>query len=104
MYEERKEKFKKQLSSKLEQTENFLKTLEEELIDEQEKLKEFSESLERIQGNHPKEDELKIHLKDLLENINRKIPSKIQKIEEVKKQHAELIKRNEEINPSSKEI
>ncbi len=102
--EERKEKFKKQLSSKLEQTENFLKTLEEELIDEQEKLKEFSESLERIQGNHPKEEELKIHLKDLLENINRKIPSKIQKIEEVKKQHAELIKRNEEINPSSKEI
>lgn len=58
--------------------------LELHIQDEKEKLKEFAESIDRITGDNPKDEELKTHLKQLIEKIENDLPKKLKKLEDMK--------------------
>lgn len=72
------------------QTEQFLEKIKEELEDEEAKLTEFTESLKNTTGEGHKEDELRKHLENLISQIERKLPARREKVEEVSKQLEEL--------------
>lgn len=88
--DKRKARFQNQLDSRLQQTEQFLEKIKEELADEEAKLSEFTESLENTSGSGHKEEELRKHLTNLIQQIERKLPARREKIEEVSKQLEEL--------------
>lgn len=88
--EKRKERFQSQLDNRLVQTEQFLAKIKEELEDEEAKLAEFTESLKNAAGDGPKDVELRNHLNNLIQQIERKLPARREKVEEVSKQWEEL--------------
>jgi chromosome segregation ATPase len=88
--DKRKARFQNQLDSRLQQTEQFLEKIKEELADEESKLSEFAESLKNTTGEGHKEEELRKHLENLIQQIERKLPARREKVEEVAKQLEEL--------------
>lgn len=85
----RKERTEQRSESRKQQTRNFLKTLEEELAEEQTKLEDFQAGLEDITPG-PKAEELRSHLTKLISQTEQKLKHKLQKLEEVRKQLEEL--------------
>lgn len=88
--DKRKARFQNQLDVRLTQTEQFLAKIREELEDEEAKLAEFTESLKNTTGEGHKEDELRKHLENLIQQIEKKLPARREKVEEVSKQLEEL--------------
>lgn len=87
--ERRKSQAEKQLTSRTQQTKNFLVKLEEELNEELAKLEDFKDGLNNITTG-PKEEELRQHLQKLIAQGEHKVKHKQEKIDEVKKQLNEL--------------
>lgn len=95
--EKRKTRFQNQLNTRYQQTKQFLDKIVEELTDEENKLVEFNESLSNTEENgNAKDMELRKHLQNLIQQIERKLPARKNKIEEVKQQLAELEQRKAE--------
>ncbi len=96
--EKRNKDFEKRVSSRLSQTKDFLNRIEEEYKDDIAKIEEFKESLNNISGEGAKDEELKSHLTSLVQNIEKKLPNKLSKIEDVKKQYEELLEKSKNPN------
>lgn len=91
--EKRKVRQLGQLNSRLQQTKQFLDKIQTELKEEEDKLVDFRHSLQNTLGDSPKELELRKHLEQLVEEIEKKLPGRREKIEEVNKQYEELLQR-----------
>lgn len=83
-----REEIRKIQNEREEQRKEFLEKdcedLELHIQDEKDKLKEFAESVARITGDNPKDDELKAHLKQLIQKIENELPKKLKKLEDMK--------------------
>jgi len=88
--DKRKARFQNQLEVRMIQTEQFLDKIKAELEDEEAKLTEFTESLKNTTGEGHKEEELRRHLENLIQQIEKKLPARREKVEEVAKQLEEL--------------
>ncbi len=88
--ETRQQLFFDKLESRIAKTVEFLAKLEAELVDDHNKIAEFTENAATLQEGNAKDMELKTHLISLIENIQQKIPARKRKIEEVTQQLAEL--------------
>ncbi len=95
--EKRKSRFQNQMDSRYQQTKQFLQKIKDELREEEEKLNDFQESLKNTTGDSPKEIELRRHLENLIHQIEKKIPERKEKINEVAKQYEELQEKRNEI-------
>lgn len=92
----RKARFQSQLDGRFHQTRQFLEKIKAELEEEEQKLADFRESLNNTNGTGSKEEELRRHLENLIQQIEKKIPARKEKIQEVTRQYEELLqKRNE---------
>lgn len=87
--ERRKSRAEQQRNTRTSQTRQFLYKLEDELKEEEERLTDFREGLENVTPG-PKEHELRAHLQKLIAQTEQKIKNKEVKIEDVRKQLAEL--------------
>jgi len=87
--ERRKSQIEKQHSSRLEQTRQFLQTLQDELKEDALNLEDFKESLSKITPG-PKEKELRAHLEKLIAQANPNMVRKQEKIAVVEQQLKEL--------------
>ena len=85
----RKSQMVKQQAARLQQTRDFLKTLKEELKDDEERIAEFTEGVKNT-GTGKKELELKAHLEKLIAQGTPSIERKQKKIQEVEEQLAQL--------------
>lgn len=88
--EARKNRFVQQINHRLQQSRSFLATIEEELAEDESKLAEFNEILSGTGDEDAKDKEIKANLVRLVEQIERKVPNRKAKIEDVKAQIAEL--------------
>ncbi|HRP91022.1 MAG TPA: DUF349 domain-containing protein [Edaphocola sp.] len=95
---ERRNLFLQRIATRITQSQQFLNTLEEELAEDESKLSEFKEILNGTGAEDAKDKEIKENLGRLIEQIERKMPSRIAKIEDVKKQIFDLEKKLEEEN------
>lgn len=86
----RKDRFVGQVQHRLNQSQQFLAKLEEELKDDEERLAEFHETLNNTEDQDAKDKEIKKHVSNLVQQIERRLPNKRSKIEDVKQQIAEL--------------
>lgn len=100
--EKRQAKFLGRIDKQVNQTKTFLEKLKEEQEEEEDRLKEFTESISSISGDGPKDTELKSHLEALIQQLEKRIPTRRAKIIDVEKQLKELLKRNESINDKKK--
>jgi len=96
--EKRKSKFHHQINNRLHQTVQFLDKITAELENDEKDLAEFTAALENTIGESAKEKELKIHLQNLIQKIEQRIPAKRLKVEDVKKQKEELSAKCKEVN------
>jgi hypothetical protein len=97
--DKRRARFHNQLDTRIQQTQQFLEKITEELNDEESKLVEFRNSLQNTTDTGTaKELELKRHLEQLIQQIERKLPTRKAKIEEVQQQYDELKAKREEMN------
>lgn len=94
--DKRKARFQNQLDSRFQQTGQFLDKIKEELAEEENKLADFRESLNNTTGNSAKEEELRKHLENLISQIEKKLPARREKIEEVSRQYEELRQKKNE--------
>lgn len=94
--DKRRMRFQNQIDSRYQQTAQFLEKIKAEMREEEEKLADFRQSLENTSGDSPKEVELRRHLQSLIAQIERKMPARLEKIEEVSKQFEELKQRRNE--------
>lgn len=94
----RRARYHHQINNRLHQTAQFLDKLEKELEVDEADLKEFKVSLENTSEDQHKGEELKLHLSNLIQNLEKSIPSKKQKIEEVILQKEELTEKCKEVN------
>lgn len=94
--DKRKARFQNQLDSRHIQTKQFLDKIKAEQQEEEDKLADFKESLSNTSGNSPKEEELRKHLENLIAQIEKKMPQRLEKITEVTKQFEELEQRKNE--------
>lgn len=101
--DKRKARFQNQLDSRFQQTKQFLDKIKEELEEEEGKLADFRESLNNTTGTGHKEDELRKHLENLISQIEKKIPARKEKIEEVSRQYEELLQKRNEAKPEKSE-
>lgn len=85
----RKQKAEQQVASRIQQSKDFIKTLEDELKEEEEKLVDFKNGLENITPGH-KAAELKAHLEKLIQQTEQNIKNKTKKLASVKQQFDEL--------------
>jgi hypothetical protein len=86
----RKNRFIQQTNNRLQQSRAFLETIEGELAEDESKLAEFKEILANTADEDAKDREIKSNLVKLVDQIERKIPNRKAKIEDVKVQIAEL--------------
>lgn len=86
----RKNRFVQQTNNRLQQSRAFLETIEGELAEDESKLAEFKEILANTTDDDAKDREIKANLVRLVEQIERKMPNRKSKIEDVKAQIAEL--------------
>ncbi|RQO31880.1 hypothetical protein DBR32_03485 [Taibaiella sp. KBW10] len=86
----RKNRFVQQIQNRLVQSKSFLATIEEELQEEESKWTEFTEILAQTGEEDAKDAEIKQNLKNLVAQIEKRLPGRKAKIEEVKAQIAEL--------------
>jgi hypothetical protein len=91
--EHRKQQVEKQKNVRFQQTRNFLSKLEDELREEEEKLADFKNGIQDITPG-PKAEELRLHLQKLIAQTENKVKHKKEKLEDVRKQYAELEKAN----------
>jgi hypothetical protein len=99
----RKARFQNQLDSRFQQTKQFLDKIKAELEEEESKLADFRESLNNTTGSGSKEEELRKHLENLIHQIERKIPARKEKINEVSRQYEELLQKRSEAKPERSE-
>jgi len=88
--EDGKGKFIQQVSSRLQQSKNFLATIDEELAEDESKLAEFKEILAGTGDEDAKDKEIKANLVKLVEQIEKRIPNRIAKRGDVLAQIEEL--------------
>lgn len=88
--ESRKNRFVQQIQNRLVQSRQFLATIEEELREEESKLAEFNEILAQTGEEDAKDIEIKQNLRNLVVQIEKRIPARKHKIEEVQNQIGEL--------------
>lgn len=89
--EKRKARFQHQLESRYQQTKQFLLKIKAELKEEEDKLSEFTTSLEHTDPEaRGKEQELRAHLTNLIQQIEVKLPGRREKVVEVEQQLVEL--------------
>jgi hypothetical protein len=88
--EVRKNRFVQQIQNRLQQSRQFLATIEEELREEESKLAEFNEILSQNTEEDAKDVEIKQNLRNLVGQIEKRIPARKHKIDEVKMQIEEL--------------
>lgn len=84
--EERKQFYEERRAA---QKDEFLKSilhLKEEIKDDQDKITEFSESIARLGDDNPKDVELKNHLKNLVQEIEKALPKKQEKLARLEKE------------------
>lgn len=96
--EKRHERFHHQVNNRLHQTTQFLQKIREDFREDQERLEDFKRSLEATQGDSPKDEELRQHLKTLIHDIEKRLPGKLRKIEDVERQKEELTQKCREVN------
>lgn len=96
--EKRQERFHHQVNNRLHQTTQFLEKIKDDLREDEERLEDFKSSLEATQGDTPKDEELRQHLKALIHDIEKRLPGKLQKIEDVERQKEELTEKCREVN------
>ena len=101
--EKRKSRFQHQINNRLHQTTQFLDKITAELQEEEQKLEDFKASLIKTDGEGAKEEELRQHLQDLIQQIEARLPKRKEKIEAVKKQKEELSEKCKEVNGHKKE-
>jgi hypothetical protein len=101
--EKRKADFYKKLNGRIEQTHQFLAKLRAEHKEEQLNLEDFQQSLEETTGKTSKDNELRAHLSGLIENLNKRMPSRIEKIKEVEQQLASLKQSLQKLEQESSE-
>jgi hypothetical protein len=94
--DKRKARFQNQLDGRWQQTRQFLEKIQNELKEEEDKLADFRESLNNTTGNSSKEEELRKHLENLIHQIEKKIPARQEKIQEVSRQLDELEQKKKE--------
>jgi len=82
-------RFEKQKEERLQQTRNFLQALHDENREEQTMLEEFKTDLNNI-AEGPKSEELKTHLRHLIQQSENKLRNRQAKIQEVSQQLQEL--------------
>lgn len=92
----RKNRFVQQINNRLQQSRLFLATIEEELAEDESKLIEFREILAGTGDEDAKDREIKANLVRLVEQIERKMPIRKSKIDDVKAQIEELEQKLEE--------
>lgn len=88
--ERRRTRYEQKNKDRLNQTEKFLHTLQQELKDDEDQLAEFTESIEGLNEEHKKDKELKDHLAHLISKLERNIIKRKAKIDDVQKQLEEL--------------
>lgn len=91
----RKQQFFQRLDSRIEQTKDFLLKLEEQQQDEFQKLDEFKQNILKLDDNNAKDQSLKAHILQLIQQIEQKLPGRAAKIEDVKTQLAEILQKKE---------
>lgn len=91
--DKRKARAEGHLSGRFKQTKDFLHKIAAELQEEEEKLADFQESLANTTGEGSKEEELRKHLQNLIQQIEKKLPARRDKIKDVQAQYDELEKR-----------
>ena len=101
--DKRKARFQNQLDSRFQQTRQFLDKIKSELEEEESKLADFRESLNNTTGSGTKEEELRKHLENLIHQIEKKIPARKEKINEVSRQYEELLQKKTEGKPERSE-
>lgn len=101
--DKRKAKAEGHLSERFRQTRDFLHKITAELKEEEEKLADFRESLSNTTGEGGKEEELRKHLQNLIQQIEKKLPARSDKIKDVQAQHDELEKRIRELKNKKQE-
>jgi hypothetical protein len=87
--EQRKQKAERHISGRKQQASGFIRTLESELKEEEERLADFKEGLQNITPG-PKAEELRQHLENLIVQTEKTIKSKQEKIDSAKKQVQEI--------------
>lgn len=92
--EKRKKHFERKSKERIGQTKNFASKLEDELHEEEEKLKDFHEALNNITPGL-KEEELRAHLNKLIAQTESKIEHKKEKMQEVEKQLKDIAAKEE---------
>lgn len=83
--EHRKQQFEKHKHQRLQQNKDFVRKLEDELKDEEERLADFKDGIQNITPGH-KEVELRAHLEKLITQTENKIKHKLEKLAEARKQ------------------
>ena len=86
----RKNRFVGQVQNRLNQSRQFLQKLEDELKEDEERLAEFHDTLNSTEEEDAKDKEIKKHVSNLVQQLERRLPSKRSKIEDVKMQIEEL--------------
>lgn len=84
--DKRKEQFEARAKARISQTHQFLYTLQQEQKDEQAQLEEFKTSIENTDGSSKKDAELKAHLTQLIQKLEKSIEKRKEKIIEVESQ------------------
>lgn len=101
--DKRKARFQNQLDSRFQQTRQFLDKIKSELDEEENKLADFRESLNNTTGTGSKEEELRKHLENLIHQIEKKLPARREKIDEVSRQYEELLQKRTDAKPEKSE-
>jgi hypothetical protein len=91
-------RFEKQKEERLQQTRNFLQALNDENREEQKMLDDFKADLEHV-ADGPKAEELKTHLRHLIQQSEQKLRNRSTKIQEVSQQLQELEQNAKKDNP-----
>lgn len=84
--EKRRQNFFRRLDSRLGQTQGFLNQLEKEQEEDQAKLKDFRQALSETMGTTDKDEELRNHLQSLIGDLEKQIPKREEKLQEVRNQ------------------
>ncbi len=97
--DKRKARMQSQVQGRIQQTKDFLGKLKSELQEDEERLADFKESLVNTTGTGSKDEEIRKQLQNLIQQIEKKLPSRIEKIKEVEAQYNSLSKGGNDAKP-----
>lgn len=100
--EARKNKFAENLNNRIHQTEQFLNKLKEEQAEDTISLDDFKESLRNTTGQTAKDIELREHLNRLITDLEKRMPSRSEKIGDVEQQLNTLLESKKQVNERNK--